>query len=327
MKKRILAIIACLMLVCTCAYAGVLKPTSEFYVNDDANVLDTDTEGMIVFSNDLLYEDCGAQFVVVVAESIGNEDIGDYAYDLFNEWGIGDSRKNNGFLMLLAIEEENYYFLPGSGLDIEMSWGKIGGIVDDYLEPYFARGEYDEGVDKVYRELFPVLAKACGSRVTVADGIKAYEEYMESGGAEYSNGGFSYHYEVRQPGFFARLFGFVGDIVTLIIIIALIVLFASISRGTRRSYGRTRFIFFPHIHTHHHAHRPPHGPGPGHGPHGFGGHAGRPGSFGGSHSSFGGSRTSGGGRSSFGGGRSGGFGGGRSGGGGGSRGGGGGRGR
>ena len=139
--KKIFALIACMLLVCSCASAAVLRPTAEFYVNDDANVLNTDTEGMIIFSNDLLYEDCGAQFVVVVAESIGNEDIGDYAYDLFNEWGIGDSKKDNGFLMLLAIEEENYYFLPGSGLDIDMSWGKISAIVDDYLEPYFARGD------------------------------------------------------------------------------------------------------------------------------------------------------------------------------------------
>ena len=326
-------------MVCSCAFAAVLEPTDEFYVNDDANVLETDTEGMIVFCNDLLYADCGAQFVVVVAESIGNEDIGDYAYDLFNEWGIGDSKKNNGFLMLLAIGEENYYFLPGSGLDTEMSWGKIGGIVDDYLEPDFAAGNYDEGVDKVFRQLFPVLADACGSDVTVAQGIAKYEDYMENGSYD-GEDGFSYTYEYEfEPrstfGGIFRMFGFIFFIAVLVIVFAGL----GIGRaGRRRGYGpRVHFFHIPRMN-----HRPPHGfggpggpggPG-GRPPHGFGGGpaGGRNGGFGGGRSNgFSGGRSNGGfggGRAGGGGGRSGGgFGGGRSGGGGGSRGGGGGRGR
>lgn len=339
--KKIISVIVCLMLMCSCAFAAVLKPTDEFYVNDDANVLDTDTEGMIVFCNDLLYDDCGAQFVVVVAESIGNEDIGDYAYDLFNEWGIGDSKKDNGFLMLLAIEEENYYFLPGSGLDIDMSWGKISGIVDDYLEPYFARGEYDEGVDKVFRQLFPMLAKACGSKVTVAQGIKEYEEYMESGSDTYdmSTGEYEYSYENKSD---FRIGAVVEVAIGCIIIVGIIAIISMGKRNgsARRSTGyrtASRFIFMPRINI-----RPPRSPfGPGHSapPPPFGGRrTGGPAprstrtttrtTFGGGRSSFGGSsRPSGGGRSSFGGGSRGGFGGGRTGGGGGSRGGGGGRGR
>lgn len=326
----------CLMLVCSSAFAAVLKPTSDFYVNDDADVLDIDTEGMIVFSNDLLYEDCGAQFVVVVAETIGKEDIGDYAYDLFNEWGIGDSKKDNGFLMLLAIKEENYYFLPGGGLDIDMSWGKISGIVDDYLEPYFAKGDYDTGVDKVFRQLFPMLAKACGSKVTIDDGIALYEEYKQSGEDTYAvgNGGFEYSYE-EKTGY--RVGAVIEIVLSIIVIVAILALVSSCKRRgsarytTRRSSG-PRIVIMPHIHR-----RPPRNPfghpGPGHGaPPPFGGSrtnfSGGRSSFGGSsRSSFGSSRSSGGGRSSFGGGRSGGFGGGRSGGGGGSRGGGGGRGR
>lgn len=326
MKKKILALAVCLLLACTCAYAGVLKPTDEFYVNDDANVLETDTEGMIIFSNDLLYEDCGAQFAVVVAESIGNEDIGDYAYDLFNEWGIGDSKKDNGFLMLLAIEEENYYFLPGSGLDTDMSWGKIGGIVDDYLEPYFAKGEYDEGVDKVFRQLFPVLAKACGSKVTVDDGIEAYEEYMESGASQ--GGSVSYDYEPREES--RKRSGIPWYVILIIIVIVFSVISKarSAARGRRMSGVNFINISAPRVHR---PHRAPGGPvrtvrtrsfsaKPG------GGRTTRS-SFGGGRSTFGSSSRSSGGRSSFGGGRSGGFGGGRSGGGGGSRGGGGGRGR
>lgn len=44
------------------------------------------------------------------------EDIADYAYDLFNKWGIGDKKANNGLLILLSIGAEDYYAEPGVGL-------------------------------------------------------------------------------------------------------------------------------------------------------------------------------------------------------------------
>ena len=310
MKKRIFALTLCVMLTCCGAFAAVLSPSADFYVLDDAGVLDTQTEGMIVFCNDLLYRDCGAQFVVVVADSIGNEDIGDYAYELFNKWGIGDSQKGNGYLMLLAIEEEDYYFLAGEGIDESMSWGKTKQIVNKYLEPDFAAGDYDSGVDKVFRQLFPMLADVCGSNVTIADGIAAYEDYLENGG----------NYEIDYSGYpgdepYDERGGFSAVFAAILAIIILVVLISAFSRPVyRRRYGGMPFIFFHH---HHYPPRPPRGPyqGPG----GFG--PGPRGGFGGGRSSgFGGGR-SGGGRSA------GGFGGGRSGGGGGSRGGGGGRGR
>lgn len=333
------ALALCAMLTCFCAFAAVLSPSNDFYVLDDAGVLDTQTEGMIVFCNDLLYQNCGAQFVVVVADSIGGEDIGDYAYELFNKWGIGDSQKGNGYLMLLAIEEEDYYFLPGEGLDESMSWGKTKEIVNKYLEPDFAAGDYDSGVDKVFRQLFPMLADVCGSDVTVADGIAAYEDYIENGeNYKIDYGGYQGDEPYERKGGFRTVFG------TIIIIVILIVVLSAFARPVyRRRRGGVPFVFF-----HHHAPRPPRPPrGPHHGPGGFGGpHGGgfgggprgggpHGGSFGGGPrsggprgGSFGGGRSGGFGGGRSGGGRSGGgFGGGRSGGGGGSRGGGGGRGR
>ena len=322
MIRRIFMLAMCALLFCTAAYAGVLSPSEDFYVLDDANVLETETEGMIVFSNDLLYEDCGAQLVVVAARSLDGMDTADYAYDLFNKWGIGKDGK--GFLLLLAIAEDDYYYLAGEAMDIEMSGGKVGVVVDKYLEPYFAKGEYDKGVDAVFRQLFEMMADTCGSDVTISDGVAAYERYMASDNSydSYSEGYVREYYEDeyyhegrithRMPGF--------GSFVMIVLVVLVIVMFARKAPGSSRSRKRSVFapiilVSRPRIHrrppsTGGHAHRPPSGPG-------FG-----------SRTTFGGGRTSGGSRSTFGGGRSsGGFGGGRSGGGGSTRGGGGGRGR
>lgn len=320
MKKFIACLMVLLMMAATAL--AVVSPSDDFYVLDKANVLDADTEGMIVFSNDLLAADCGAQLVVVTVDSTGNEDIADYAYELFNDWGIGDKKAQNGFLLLLAIDDEDYYYLPGTGLDYDMSGGKIRPIIDEYLEPYFAKGDYDEGVSQTFEQLFAKMAKVCGSDATTAQGKKDYEKWLSSDDPEpITRTGSSSERERRSSG---------PSFSTIVFIIIVLVLFFG-GGSRRRRRGMPFFpLFFHTIHTHH---TPPRrGPAPrvhinlggGHGPRtGGGGRA----TFGSgmNRSSFGGSRPSGG-RSSFGGGRSG-FGGGRSGFGGGSRGGGGGRGR
>ncbi len=129
MKKKFFAWFLCLALMALPALA-VVSPDADFYVYDGPNVLTEDTKGMIVFSNDLLYQDCGAQFVVVVVSSTGGADIADYAYDLFNDWNIGDKKKQNGLLLLLAIDQQDYYLLPGTGVEEELSWGKVKTLVN-----------------------------------------------------------------------------------------------------------------------------------------------------------------------------------------------------
>ena len=91
------------------ALAKVVSPGPDFYYLDNANVLSEALEGEIFFANKLLYDACGAQIVVVTVDSTGRDAIDDYAYELFNSWGIGDAAKDNGFLLLLAIEDDDYY--------------------------------------------------------------------------------------------------------------------------------------------------------------------------------------------------------------------------
>ena len=86
--KRLLPLLVALLLALSVAAYAVPQPSKEVYVYDEANVLSRETKGMIIFSNDLLKEDCGAEFAVVVVNTTGGEDISDYAYELFSSWGI-----------------------------------------------------------------------------------------------------------------------------------------------------------------------------------------------------------------------------------------------
>ena len=346
-KQSLRVLIAALMLLalaCAPALAKTVSPGSDFYYLDDADVLSEALEGEIFFSNKLLYDACGAQIVVVTVNSTGREAIDDYAYDLFNSWGIGDVSKNNGFLILLAIDDDDYYALPGSGLDSRFSAGTIKSYYDQYLEKDFAAKNYEAGVKKLFEAVFERIADTYNAEVTPADGVAAYQAYLaENAGAD-DYGGYNGTRRMDARGNNSYRddedegIGF-GFVLVVLLIIVLVVLMSKGRRARRRSgvmpppppavgFGRTDYR---PTHTVYHGsgYRPSSSGGSGlfGGLSSGGGHASSSSrsSFGGgsSRSSFGGGSS----RSSFGGSsRSSGFGGGHSGGGG-SRGGGAGRGR
>ncbi len=330
--RVLLAALALLALACAPALAKTVSPGPDFYYLDNANVLSEQLEGEIFFSNKLLYDACGAQIVVVTVDSTGREAIDDYAYDLFNSWGIGDVSKNNGFLVLLAIEDDDYYALPGSGLDSRFSAGTIKSYYDKYLESDFAAKRYEAGVKKFFEAVFERIADTYGVDVTTEQGIAAYQEYVAENEVADDYGGYNGSRRVDARGNdYGRDedsgLGF-GFVLVVLLIIVLVVLLSKGRRARRRAgvmppppppprvfggvgYRPTRSVY----HGSGFRASPPRSSG-------FGGFS--SGSSSSSRSSFGGGSSS---RSSFGGSsRSSGFGGGHSGGGG-SRGGGAGRGR
>ena len=161
MKKQRVLILALLCVVIfsalsSCSFgkrSNVPDQTDVFYVYDEANVLDTETKTYIVGKNVDLYEKCGGQIVVACVNTTGNYDIKDYAYAMFNKWKIGSADKNNGVLILLSIDEDDYWVLQGNGLENLLQSGTLKLMLNDYLEPYFAKKQYDKGV----RALFDAL--------------------------------------------------------------------------------------------------------------------------------------------------------------------------
>ena len=281
----VLLTVLVLVLMAVPAFAVTLPDAPTGYVYDGANVLSSSTESYIERTGSALAEACGAEVVVATVDFTDGEDIADYAYDLFNKWGIGDKKKNNGLLILLSIGAEDYYAEPGTGLTDVFTGGVLDAMLYDYLEDDFAAKEYDSGVKKVYARAVEILEDHYNVSYSAGTTNNANANNRTSGGILY---GFQ--------RFFSRMGRFVFIVLFVILIIALSI--RRPRRYYRRGWGAPPPP--PPMGGFWRGPRPPRGPG---GP-GFGGP--RPGGFSGS-------RPSGGPRS--GGGRSGGFGSGRSGGG------------
>jgi len=59
----------------------------------------------------------GAQAVLVVVNFLDGEEIGLYAHDLLNTWGIGDKRRNDGVLLLLSWGDREWFLYTGTGAE------------------------------------------------------------------------------------------------------------------------------------------------------------------------------------------------------------------
>ena len=276
LKKILCAVLLVLTLLCAAAMAEVLTPSDEFYFQDNANVLTEETEGEIFFSNQLLDKACGAQIVVVTVDSTQPFDISDYCYDLFNKWGIGDAKKKNGFLILLAIDDENYYSVPGDNLLSKFTAGELNEYFDDYLEDDFAAGDYDGGVKKFFEAVFKRISDAYNARVTTAQGIAAYEKWArdpdrEPMSAQGRGGSLNYDNYARAQDedegsnlFFAFILLFV------LIVVMVIFINSSRRRAYTRTYGARPSVFFmPSLRRSPPPPRGPFGPGMGPGPGGM----------------------------------------------------------
>ncbi len=140
----------------------VPEPAELFYVADYADVLSADTVSHIVSQNDALYDATGAQIVVATVDFLDGHDIEEYAWKMFNEWGVGSKEKNNGVLLLLAIGEDNYWAVQGKGLEDILTSGDLGDLLYDYLEEDFANQDYDAGVYKVFDAMLQRLQRYYG---------------------------------------------------------------------------------------------------------------------------------------------------------------------
>ncbi len=160
-KKRFKIIVFTLMVssLCISTSNALVSPTTEFYVNDYANLLSDEVEKSIINVNKQLESQTDAQVVVVTVENLENQSLEEYATDLFRSFGIGDKEKNNGVLILVAKEERQLRIEVGYGLEGALPDGKVGRIEDEYMIPYLKEENWNEGIQNGFNKIIEVLCE------------------------------------------------------------------------------------------------------------------------------------------------------------------------
>ena len=174
-KKKIIFYILIIFFISICINKkvySVVSKTQDFYVNDYAGLLSKETEDYIININKSLCDKTGAQIVVVTVKNLEGNSLEEYATELFRKFGIGDRTKNNGVLLLLALEERQFRIEVGYGLEGVLTDGKTGGIQDKYIIPYLKQDNWDEGVRNGFNAILDIVSNEYCIKIDNAEQAK-----------------------------------------------------------------------------------------------------------------------------------------------------------
>ena len=93
------------------------------------------------------------QITVVTIDSLGDNDLEDYANQLFRTWGVGTKKNDNGILLLIVKSTRQMRIEVGYGLEGAITDVQSGSIIRDVLAPNFKAGNYYAGIDQAVTAL------------------------------------------------------------------------------------------------------------------------------------------------------------------------------
>lgn len=148
------------------------KPDFQTSVYDYAKVLSA-TEAKQLEQKLINYADStSTQLVFISIDYLKGEDIGLLAPKWGHEWGIGQSKEDNGVLILLSKKDRKIWIAPGYGVEEKLTAGINGEIVRNIIIPEFKAGNYYQGLDKGVDAIFQVLkGKYKGQREEEGPGL------------------------------------------------------------------------------------------------------------------------------------------------------------
>jgi len=202
MLKRYVAVTLLFLVAFSAAWGQFPEP--EGYVNDFAGVLDSSSEQEMEGIITALKRETGAEIAVVTVESIQPYgSIEEYSVDLAQEWGIGESGKDNGAVILLAMAERKFRIEVGYGLEGIIPDGLAGAIMDESMLPDFQNGYFGTGMLKGVQAVAGIVAEDAGVELGSYD-LSESNRYQDNRGGRSSGSALGRLFSIL---FFLFIFG------------------------------------------------------------------------------------------------------------------------
>jgi uncharacterized protein len=155
----------------------IAKPNPATLVTDVAGVLSPEQKQALENKLVAIDDSSSNQIAVVIIPSLDGYPKEEYANKLLREWGIG-SKKNNGVLLLISINDRQIWIEVGYGLEGAIPDITALNIIDNDIKPAFKAGNYYEGIDQATDN----IAKAAVGEYKVAKAKKSKSKSRGSGG-------------------------------------------------------------------------------------------------------------------------------------------------
>lgn len=135
------------------------KPTG--YVSDLAHVINPSEIDQLEAFCTRVEQELGVQFALVTIDSIGDQEIRDFALDVFRTWGVGEKKTNQGVLLLLSIKDRKSDIETGRGIEPYLTDGFSGGTLRA-MRPQLRSGDYGAALLTAAEIMADQIAKGKG---------------------------------------------------------------------------------------------------------------------------------------------------------------------
>jgi len=136
------------LLLCTfLAFSQDLPEKSTTLVTDYTNTLSAGDKQSLEQKLVAFNDSTSTQIAVVLIKSVGDYDINEYGTMLGRKWGIGQKDKNNGILLLVAVNDHKLTIQTGYGAEGALPDAITQDIIRKDITPRFKAGDYYGGLD------------------------------------------------------------------------------------------------------------------------------------------------------------------------------------
>ncbi len=121
-------------------------PSHDGFVTDLASVLSDQEKQQLETQIKTTEEATTAEIAVLTIPSLEGADIAQYATAVGQEWGVGKDDRDNGVLILIAVEDRKFFIATGYGVEGILPDIRAKQIGDSNFPVYFRKGDYAGGI-------------------------------------------------------------------------------------------------------------------------------------------------------------------------------------
>jgi len=134
-------------------------------VHDDAHLLSAETVDELERGLATYQDSTSNQIAILIIQSLDGDVLEDYSIRVAEKWKLGQADKDNGVLLLVAVDDHKMRIEVGQGLEGVLTDAIASRIIRNEIAPNFRRDDYDAGI----KEGVDGIIKAIGGEYSSGD--------------------------------------------------------------------------------------------------------------------------------------------------------------
>ena len=148
-------VLATVLPVAVFAYVNPGAPGG--FVNDFAGILNTEQKQQLEQKLSGFEKSTGNEISIAIIKGLDGDTIENFSVQLFEDWKIGKQDKDNGALILVAVEDRQMKIETGYGLEGVLTDAQSSWIINNQMVPAFRNNDFYGGLNAAADKIIAVI--------------------------------------------------------------------------------------------------------------------------------------------------------------------------